>query len=947
MSALPYLKATDRIVGKGHPELPDTANAALRSLLIQWGFDPDGTSFPVPGSSAYNTQEAHQYTDNSRPAGVLVATLQSYILNNRRYNWKDYLAAGDGTADDRGAIVNADAAIPARGEHYGPAGTYLIGSNLTISKGLRLEAGAMIKPANGVVVTILGNIAAPNQQIFDLSAGGSVSFIGNTGMATYKARWFGVVADGVTDDQPNLTKMVNMLPNAVNVDFDGQMTMALGSTWTIANRVAMTFRGEHWSQDVGTTGNIAKFKWIGAAGATMIFMNCVGHSTFSQFDLTDSAGAAIIFDNDQLAGGTRINTHNTWHRLLLNNAQNRSDFIGFRNSSVSQNNCEFMRWTENVVTGPQYFATPTLTTTAGSNAIVATSNDLQTWVVGGEVRIPGAGAGGAVFVSTITARTDTGHITVVDNVPTAVTGVASQIEATLGKGIYVGNSPNVHRCYIGHNTISWMRYGIYCAYGNFNGADNNLEGNGTCYYLNGGNLPTHIERDNCEFPRQYLHITTNAAQPVYLNTARVDVEKAAYGQGFIQNDGGCRLHLENINVENNLAVPQKLFDIAQPLMLSVTNMRYGGGFMPQNVLGLDARSVKGHGNSFFYSGGAGAIADNSLGQSSYAFASESVPAIRGDQQFQRNFNCAVFGANSVSGANPTPRGGDQSPSLTTMPSFSIVKTLANWAVGFVSTMHGQIDDGLANDYWIGFWARGQVYSAPQTGVWTKDLIGLLVTPPERPTGINGSTTKMTGVLVEPLSGTGASGGSGASQVSSGVGIDQQGKDDHNYLRGQTMLGTKNAAPDDSLIENNQVALYLDETNGQVKIRARKSDATLHTVALPWDVGIGGNTVDTVANIAAVDVTTSNTPLDTSKVVQDVTLPSGATSIKFTVGAGTNGQRMKIVLRNNTGGTPTVTWALSQPVKGGFQVPANGFSKSREWQYLDSNWEPVGGWSEDY
>jgi polygalacturonase len=59
-----------------------------------------------------------------------------------------------------------------------------------------------IQPASGQTVTLTGSITAGASQIFDVSSGGTISFAGNTNVATVFAQWFGVKGDGVTDNGP-------------------------------------------------------------------------------------------------------------------------------------------------------------------------------------------------------------------------------------------------------------------------------------------------------------------------------------------------------------------------------------------------------------------------------------------------------------------------------------------------------------------------------------------------------------------------------------------------------------------------------------------------------------------------------------------------------------------------------------------------------------------------
>lgn len=66
----------------------------------------------------------------------------------------DFGAVGDGVTDDRAAFAAADA----NGRFSVPYGTYLIGSNLTISSDITFEQAGQLKSASGVVIDINGLI---------------------------------------------------------------------------------------------------------------------------------------------------------------------------------------------------------------------------------------------------------------------------------------------------------------------------------------------------------------------------------------------------------------------------------------------------------------------------------------------------------------------------------------------------------------------------------------------------------------------------------------------------------------------------------------------------------------------------------------------------------------------------------------------------------------------
>lgn len=99
--------------------------------------------------------------------------------------------AGNGTTNDRTAIAASDAAavtagLPVRFKK----GTYRISSNLTINSTVILNPGAILKPDNGVTVTLAGGIWGDcRRQMFDHSAGGLVV----PRLTDYHPAWWGPV----------------------------------------------------------------------------------------------------------------------------------------------------------------------------------------------------------------------------------------------------------------------------------------------------------------------------------------------------------------------------------------------------------------------------------------------------------------------------------------------------------------------------------------------------------------------------------------------------------------------------------------------------------------------------------------------------------------------------------------------------------------------------------
>jgi len=87
---------------------------------------------------------------------------------------KDFGAVGNGTTDDRGSFNSANGVSASR---IVPAGTYRIGSNVTLGGTWRFSAGAVLKPDSGKVVTFDGSAVIYSEaSYFDTSAGGSFSY---------------------------------------------------------------------------------------------------------------------------------------------------------------------------------------------------------------------------------------------------------------------------------------------------------------------------------------------------------------------------------------------------------------------------------------------------------------------------------------------------------------------------------------------------------------------------------------------------------------------------------------------------------------------------------------------------------------------------------------------------------------------------------------------------
>lgn len=179
----------------------------------------------------------------------------SLDLNSPKPNVRHYSDSNiaDGTTDARAAIAAADAVGPVEF----PPGTYAIASNYTFANKPTFSPGAKLKPASGVTVTLSDVYKAnPEQHVFDISAGGSISLTKK--VPVYPEHW-GAKADGVTNSTAgvqaaiNATNNVRFLPGqylcTVECDPNNGSVLLEGNNTLLtavnSNEFALTLTGEY------------------------------------------------------------------------------------------------------------------------------------------------------------------------------------------------------------------------------------------------------------------------------------------------------------------------------------------------------------------------------------------------------------------------------------------------------------------------------------------------------------------------------------------------------------------------------------------------------------------------------------------------------------------------------------------------------------------------------
>jgi parallel beta-helix repeat protein len=128
-------------------------------------------------------------TSYENSAGVLPTDLE---YTPHPYDVRRNGALGNASTDDTFAFSQANAAA---GSIFIPRGTYRIAANITISRNVIFEHGAVLKPDANVTITLNGAVTAGPYRIFNLANGNS-KIAGAFGGVEFIPQWWGVVADG-------------------------------------------------------------------------------------------------------------------------------------------------------------------------------------------------------------------------------------------------------------------------------------------------------------------------------------------------------------------------------------------------------------------------------------------------------------------------------------------------------------------------------------------------------------------------------------------------------------------------------------------------------------------------------------------------------------------------------------------------------------------------------
>jgi hypothetical protein len=202
-----------------------------------------------------------------------IATKLGYYISSSEYTpvnetQENKKVVGDGVKDNSGALALACANYSG---FYLPAGTYLIGSNLTINKPIRLAPGAKFLISSGVTLTITKGFDCGLHHCF--SGDGNVIFKGGS---VYEApiQWFGAVSN------PDSRSYIN----DISVSFTKALTCGtvvkvptgyyyLAHTIILDKPCYINFGGELFPADVPYPPNFDPIQDVERNNRTVIYTN--------------------------------------------------------------------------------------------------------------------------------------------------------------------------------------------------------------------------------------------------------------------------------------------------------------------------------------------------------------------------------------------------------------------------------------------------------------------------------------------------------------------------------------------------------------------------------------------------------------------------------------------------------------------------------------------------
>lgn len=166
------------------------------------------------------------------------AAFPAYGVDITRYGADPTGVADSSAALNKGSLANSAGAL------WVPPGTYLINSNVTVTPSLQFSPGAILRPANGVTITLSNPIVAGPWQIFNLSPLSSIVL--PAASTEVWAEWWGAKGDGylgvgngaTLNNEVYINQALNAL-NAGSQGVNGGVVKLAGGVYYIENTITL------------------------------------------------------------------------------------------------------------------------------------------------------------------------------------------------------------------------------------------------------------------------------------------------------------------------------------------------------------------------------------------------------------------------------------------------------------------------------------------------------------------------------------------------------------------------------------------------------------------------------------------------------------------------------------------------------------------------------------
>lgn len=731
---------------------------------------------------------------------------------------------GTGIGSDGTQLYSILNTVPAPASFVVSRRTYDFNVPGTIPAGaaLKLENGAVFRPARDVTITINAELEAGDWQCFDFSLGGSIIL---SSKSVINPMWFGVVGDNSIDEVTALNHLIASIPDYSTVEFPGGITLRLDSTWTIAGRQGIEFRSRvsPFPDGAGST----KFTWGGGAGGTLIKVSSCDTVEFKRFylDLGSRGGsnsyADIGIDCDDNGVNGVTGTHCRFSDVIINGTQSpATTWYGFRLSKTSGNNQEYHQLKGCRVFGTGFVQAENVTGTipSGSLNVATLSGRIPTLPVGAQyrVRIDGAGAGSAsaLLDTTLTVTSSSqgmtvGTLTIAASRP--VTAAHASLGQAYGHGVNIGPSANAKGQWIEGCSFVNLARGIWMENGSYYSHKNNFAGCEVNHWLDSGTEPMVDRYSNCEQSRQHLVVTNNFGITVMLESCRFGNQELQGDKGWIQLNSGLDFIILNsqFDAPPRMSTGSTIYDFTGFAgRFTAIGNRYTGNPTAQQVgyLGVDNRPISPYYPMVI------------LGDSGLTGMPGAINFWGGLAGSTNAYGTDVAGAH----VSTVQTGAGTLPKHIAAVAKAIIRAASNTSdvlVGHQATVVKDAGGAARYDH------KMHMYEAllpiqNTDGYTAAELHGFHVVAPVI-TG--GGTSSPVGLYIEDL----RSGGTGS--IGKSYGIQQIGTADLNLLAGRNFLGTPNSPPVDGDIASAQMSLYLDESSNTMKVRVKYSDgSTLKT-----------------------------------------------------------------------------------------------------------------------